>query len=666
MDADPSPAMWVALAALAWVLTYTLHSTLLLASAWWVTRRLDDARCGQRERIWKFAVLAAFVTSTLQLGLGFEPLGGRLALRRGGESAGGERNDALARAPRSDAAGELAGATRPSDPRHAPRVTTALWRGGAEWIVRPLIELRGATLDPLMRSVRDGLPANLPDARPHGAQVAKHAPGGSSDATLQARSELSQNSGAIPVVSELSSEVAPSDALNDGVGFAATTAAPVGFASSGWLRWAWVACGIGLVGAIAGVCLFGLLWLRLTGCLRDRTALEHGALADKLRDLCRRSGVRRKVRLSLAPSLGAPISMGWLRPEICVPPRALVELSDEEQEALLAHELAHVVRRDPLWLAGCRLLEGVFFFQPLHRLARHEIEDCAEFLSDAWAVRTTGLRFSLASCLTRIAEWIVGDRRVLPAPAMAHGRSRLRHRVELLLEEGTAHTVELRPRWLLPACFGFGASLVAVVPCVAATETRVALATHGDHGRLSFLPEPELHRVHARDSGDARERNVVGWPSLDETTGRSDRSIATPASASAIPAPAQDEIESPDLFGELAAEFDALQLEIDGLRREAAEVLPAGFAASRRPSDAGADLDARLFSEIETELELLELKLTRLRLLASRLDQLRQATADDADDDCEDEVDASKQESCDDERESCTTNTTQPLTEIPQ
>src|SRR5687768_4721250 len=71
-----------ALACLAWVLTYALHSTLLLGSAWIATRRMSTGRAGLRERVWKFAVLGAFATASLQVGLGFEPLGGRLPLQR--------------------------------------------------------------------------------------------------------------------------------------------------------------------------------------------------------------------------------------------------------------------------------------------------------------------------------------------------------------------------------------------------------------------------------------------------------------------------------------------------------------------------------------------------------------------------------------------------------
>ena len=37
---------------------------------------------------------------------------------------------------------------------------------------------------------------------------------------------------------------------------------------------------------------------------------------------------------------------------------------------MLAHEIAHLVRRDPQWLVLARAIEMVFFFQPLNRLAR--------------------------------------------------------------------------------------------------------------------------------------------------------------------------------------------------------------------------------------------------------------------------------------------------------
>src|SRR5690349_1778797 len=534
-----------ALAALAWLFTYALHSTLMLGSAWLATRRMSDARAGLRERIWKFAVVAAFVTASVQVGLGFEPLGGRLPLKR---------SAALAeRPPPADLAPTTAGLEEPASVKlGAATPDSALWY--AQFVKRALGQLEAQAQPALETVLQEG-----------------------------ARTAGSERGAGVPLPSEPS-------------GLATTTTAPAApslLARLGeWTQWAFATC---MLGAFAGLCLFALLWLRLNGCLRDRVELAHGSLADKLRELCRRAGIRRRVRLSVAPSLGAPISMGMLRPEICIPPRVLLELSEEEQEALLAHELAHVVRRDPLWLATCRLCEGVFFFQPLNRVARQEIEDCAEFLSDAWAVRQTGLRFSLASCLTRIAEWIVGDRRMLPAPAMAHGRSRLRHRVELLLDEAAVLRGERRPRWLGVACTGFGATLIAVVPCVSARETD---HDRGDGGSLAFLPEHDPVREAA-----VRDASCADDPEAGECAKTSGEICASDPVACAA--------ESPEESLDLSAEIEGLAADFALLRAEAGALRASGGEAR----------------EITAQLAQMEMTLAHLRELNQRIGALRAALA---------------------------------------
>ncbi len=529
-----------ALAGLAWLLTYALHSSLLLGSAWLATRRLATSRAGLRERVWKFAVLAAFVTASLQVGLGFEPLGGRLPLRRNAVSSA-----APATAPETPQAPAARGdfnalADSPAWPKLVAQNVLAKLHAAP----------RGAALDANSR---------LAESEPRETLEDRGAPPALDEATPS------------PL---LSAAVVP---WNPGLGE--------------WTQWAFAVC---LTGALGGLLLFALLWVRLNGCLRDRVALEHGALADKLRELCARAQIKRRVRLSVAPALGAPISMGMFKSEICVPPRVLLELNEEEQEVLLAHELAHVVRRDPLWLAVCRLCEGVFFFQPLNRVARREIEDCAEFLSDAWAVRQTGLRFSLASCLTRIAEWIVGEHRVLPAPAMAQGRSRLRHRVELLLDEGSAKEVDRSPAWVGVACLGFGATLIAVVPCVSATE---ALLDAGDRGGLLFLPDRGDRTRQAPDGPvcvDEAACEVKSEPKLEVCSDSAEELATTP---------------EPDNGFALQFELDALAEEIGLLRGEAARL----------------ELHGELAREITGELQLLEMKLAHVRDLGSRLDSLRKS-----------------------------------------
>src|SRR5258708_781732 len=111
-------------------------------------------------------------------------------------------------------------------------------------------------------------------------------------------------------------------------------------------------------------------------------------LAARLAALQRTTGCRRRVHLTMARTISSPVALGLS--EICVPELALSELGVEQQRSMLAHELAHLARRDSLWLAGASLIERFFFFQPLNRLARRELETTAEFFSDEWAMRKTG------------------------------------------------------------------------------------------------------------------------------------------------------------------------------------------------------------------------------------------------------------------------------------
>lgn len=148
-----------------------------------------------------------------------------------------------------------------------------------------------------------------------------------------------------------------------------------------------------------------------------------------LRHLQRANGLV-PVRLTLAERLTSPVALGGR--EICLPSRALSDLDPIRLEGILAHELAHVERRDPAWLTVARVIEAVFFFQPLNRVVRRRLQEAAEFASDAWASRRIARPLDLAHCLARVAEWTVATSR-MPVPAMAERRGAvLVRRVERL------------------------------------------------------------------------------------------------------------------------------------------------------------------------------------------------------------------------------------------
>ncbi|MCP3914418.1 MAG: M56 family metallopeptidase [bacterium] len=202
-----------------------------------------------------------------------------------------------------------------------------------------------------------------------------------------------------------------------------------------------------LVGGALIVALFAVARMRLSRELIGAKRLSEGPTLAMLEDLRLRAGVRRRVRLAVAPRLRGPIATGVFRPQIFLPPRAITDLDADLQRAMLGHELAHIARFDPLWLGLCRILETAFFFQPLNRLARRRLSECAEYLCDEDAVTYTGDRLGLARCLAEVAAWIVARSRPVPACGMADKRSPLGLRVERILD---TQRRDSRPQWVVP------------------------------------------------------------------------------------------------------------------------------------------------------------------------------------------------------------------------
>jgi HEAT repeat protein len=142
------------------------------------------------------------------------------------------------------------------------------------------------------------------------------------------------------------------------------------------------------------------------------------------------------------------VALGWT--EICLPRAALSELDAAQQRSVLAHELAHLQRKDPLWLVLGTTLEQLLFFQPLNRLARRNMQEVAEYLCDDWAAVCDGSGLPIARGLASVAKWLDGEERGVPLAGMAERPSLLVARVQRLLE-ATAVSLEPQRSWHLMA-----------------------------------------------------------------------------------------------------------------------------------------------------------------------------------------------------------------------
>src|SRR5437879_3215253 len=301
--------------------------------------------------------------------------------------------------------------------------------------------------------------------------------------TIQSRLELSTPASValplatLPQAALLNQPAAPaSDAGNPGVRPAARDAAGASVSRAPSLPLVVVL----VWGAIAlGWCLhYVARRLILFGRLADRRAVTDGPLAATLAELQRTTGYRRRVQLTMARTIASPVALGLS--EICVPELALSDLGAEQQRSMLAHELAHLARRDSLWLAGASLIERCFFFQPLNRVPRRELETTAEYLSDEWATRKTGSPVALAKCLATVAEWIQASPLGVPVAGLAERRSLLVSRVARLLDARLPSSPASRRGWAAAAALGVVATIAAaphVSQGVAAVTTSGTTAT---------------------------------------------------------------------------------------------------------------------------------------------------------------------------------------------
>jgi HEAT repeat protein/beta-lactamase regulating signal transducer with metallopeptidase domain len=355
---------------LSWLLTYAIHSTLLLAVAALAARYLADHHAWL-DRIWKTAVIAPLVTATLHIDLVSLPLGGRWAI---------------------------------------PNVSTVT-----------------------------GTPIPAPEPIPG-------TPVGETVVTPATTAERVTTSRVV-------------------------ARSPESEAAMVLRKWPSIAAAAWLMIALVGVAWYGIRLRRVYSVLGSATPITNTDLLNAIDRLRSSANQRRLIRLTMSAHWPVPLALG--RRHIVVPERFLQELDPEQQRAALAHEVAHVARRDPEWRITLEILQRALFFQPLNRLARARLCDSAEFLCDEWAVQQTESPLALAQCLSVVASWW-SPADTLPAgvSAMARSDSAMVRRVTRILNEPAGVQPGPRVHWLL-----IPVTLVAVAaPRVTATDLPAPVA----------------------------------------------------------------------------------------------------------------------------------------------------------------------------------------------
>ncbi len=138
---------------------------------------------------------------------------------------------------------------------------------------------------------------------------------------------------------------------------------------------------------------------------------------------------------ALFGEVATPRVVGIVRPRLVLPEGIEERLGGSELEAVLAHELAHVARRDTLWQAFASVLAALFWFDPLVWIARRRLADEAEQACDEHAAGQVGAEAYVASLREVCSSALVAP----GGTAACMSSRRLAHRVEVVLRSGDRH-----------------------------------------------------------------------------------------------------------------------------------------------------------------------------------------------------------------------------------
>ena len=367
-----------------------------------------------------------------------------------------------------------------------------------------------------------------------------------------------------------------------------------------WLDATWLAGVLCLSLRAVGGCWF-LERLR-------RAALEEAPHALRVRlDVLRRElGIRICIDLRLSEKIGNPLTAGVLRPWILLPCSALTNLTPEQLEMVLLHELAHIRRGDYLWNLMQTGMETIFFFHPAVWWVSRRVREERELCCDDMALECCCDPAAYASALLRLEE----ERRAQLRFAMAldgGSRAGLRTRIERILgSKGAPEPTRFRPVSI--------AVLAAALVVFACPVPQVLASLHADAPQstdataaVSQTPPPSQPAPQAKPSAAvpaaAEAGSSGGTPSSSPEAGDAEASSSgsgSNASAdagadvqqTAAPAPKADaqKTEHSDYIDEMrAAGYDVdldkyIAMKVQGITPEYAAAMAKEFG-QKIPAD---------------------------------------------------------------------------------
>jgi len=243
---------------------------------------------------------------------------------------------------------------------------------------------------------------------------------------------------------------------------------------------------------LLGRVVAGTLWLRRLR--RSATSLNYSRVGDLLARLTPSFKVE-NVDVASSPLVnGSPFVAGLRKPTVYLPTES--SFSDEEMEAILSHELAHVRSKDPLWALVTQVIVAIVWPNPLAWLARRQMSFAAEERCDLMVLNSGAKPAAYAECLVQIAERSSGQLSLAtPGVRMFSSQNHLAKRISLLFESNAAWANALPTSTQARVALGAGA--VALASCLLVPAPAHSNPDKTSHGESYPTSKKDLDLIKA-------------------------------------------------------------------------------------------------------------------------------------------------------------------------
>lgn len=226
-----------------------------------------------------------------------------------------------------------------------------------------------------------------------------------------------------------------------------------------------------------------ILWLmtwrqhrKFLNYLGQRRQVVDEAVLNLVNTILEETNLPASPKVTTSEYLDSPIVIG--REELCLPERVIYDLNFEQQETLLAHEIAHILNQDYYWTRLRTWITAFLFFQPLNRITGQLLAATIEERCDNWSAEITGNYTALAQCLVEVASWMQPIQRSTQVTGMALKPSLLKQRIQHLLyqqknQENMKHSIT-------KSIFG-GLTLLVIAGIITVVTPNISLAQHLEH-----------------------------------------------------------------------------------------------------------------------------------------------------------------------------------------